>query len=298
MFQRGALARWNIDSITILSRNAERLKIEAPDLIYKNVELFSLDISKITDLPKSDYVIHAAASSDARIYINSGQEERKKIHLATLNYVNILKNTNKNIKTLYVSSGAVYGIQPKSIKNIDESYQGLQLENILEEKRDYTLAKRDAEELIVKLGEASKPVSIARCFAFVGKYLPRDQHFAIGNFIEDGLKGRAIELKANHLVYRSYMYADDLVEWLMEILFAASYECPIFNVGSDLAVSLQDLAEKVALIFGVNVNKRDIFNDHIDMYVPSTVKALNLLGLSCKFNLDQAISETINKVKE
>jgi len=121
MFQRGKLARWNIDKVIAMSRNAKRLKIETPELVQGNVDLLELDITTTNSLPEADYVIHAAASTDARNYLTTGENERKNIQAGTLNYYRLAKKY-KNTKTLYVSSGAVYGTQPPEIKQIEESY--------------------------------------------------------------------------------------------------------------------------------------------------------------------------------
>ena len=140
-------------------------------------------------------------------------------------------------------------------------------------------------------------VSIARCFAFVGKYLPRDQHFAIGNFIQNGLNKMPIEVKASSLVYRSYMDADDLARWLMVIALSADSSSKVFNVGSDDAISIQELAQKVAQYFDVDVNLAPINSKNISRYVPSISKAKNQLGLTLGMNLDQSIEATINSIR-
>ena len=38
------------------------------------------------------------------------------------------------------------------------------------------------------------------------------------------------------------MFSDDLVDWLLAVAKASSTDCPIFNVGSDEAVCVRDLA--------------------------------------------------------
>jgi dTDP-glucose 4,6-dehydratase len=141
-------------------------------------------------------------------------------------------------------------------------------------KQDYAAAKRDGELLIRQLGADGFNVIIARCFAFVGKYLPREQHFAIGNFIDDGLNKRSIRIKAKNLVYRSYMYADDLTIWLMTLANMANHSCDIFNVGSDERISIHELASKIANHFGQEVFIPSFNAVDEDSYVPSIQKAL------------------------
>lgn len=225
-FNRGGLEKWGIERVIAMSRNTESLGKEAPQLISSKLELYSADITKTTTLPAADIVIHAAASTDAARYISCPLQEQENIHAGTDNYCKLAKTFHAESKILYVSSGAVYGKQPACMTHIPEEYSASDLSELPGGKRDYALAKRDAEKAIKNLGQQGLSVSIARCFAFAGPWLPRNQHFAIGNFIEDGLQGRPITVKARKEVYRSYMYADDLVEWMMTIALHASPECP------------------------------------------------------------------------
>ena len=292
-FSRNLLAPWHVGKVIVMSRNAMTLLKDAAVLVGQNVELYSADITNTESLPFADYVIHAAASTDVRNYLSSPEDEKKNIQAGTYHYCDLARIHHTNSKIVYVSSGAVYGVQPPNLDQIDESFVG-DLSKMAPGKLDYAVAKQDAERAIIDLGSSGLNVSIARCFAFVGKYLPRDQHFAIGNFIDDVINKRPIAVNANHQVYRSYMYADDLVEWLMTIADDASPKCPIYNVGSNQAVLVSDLAKALAKSYYLAAEIPHISDSKIDRYIPSIKKAEKELGLYVKFELHESIQEIIN----
>ena len=143
------------------------------------------------------------------------------------------------------------------------------IDQVDENKRHYSAAKRDSEAKLLALGKTGSNVAIARCFAFIGKYLPRDQHFAVGNFIQNGLDQKLIEVKARKKVYRSYMYVDDLVEWLMTIVENAKESCPIFNVGSDEVVEIEELARLIGSFYGVGISSSQSKDSICEFYIKS-----------------------------
>jgi len=294
-FQRGLLRPWSIDKVLILSRHATDLLTSHPELLSGAIELIDVDITTVDFLPFADYVVHAAASTDASRYLSHNEEEKKNIIMGILNYCQLATRFHKDSMIVFTSSGAVYGYQPEYVKYLTEDMAFGDIENLDEVKKSYAYAKRDAESAIQKLGQAGLNVSIARCFSFIGKYLPRDQHFAIGNFIADGLTGRDINVKADRKVYRSYMYADDLVKWLMTLADNANPKCPIYNVASDEEVEIKELADIVANIFNVRIKSSENSTKHIDRYIPSVKKADNELGLRNGYELKKSILMSINK---
>lgn len=294
---RGGLKQWGIDTVKIASRHAVDLAIQFPELLNSSIQLINLDICSCTSLPRADYVIHAAASTDAAKYLESPLVERQNILSAITNYCFLAPSYHQKSKILYVSSGAVYGQQPELLKNIVEDFDAGPIDVMHASKRDYAAAKRDSEKAVIELGLEGFNVSIARCFAFVGKYLPRNQHFAIGNFIQNGLEGKPIVVKADKLVFRSYMHSDDLVEWLMTILSNSNISCPIFNVGSDEEVQIDNLASQIGNRFGVDVVTCNEKKCGVDRYIPSTTKARMLLNLKCKWPLAEAIEKTIMAIQ-
>ncbi|QWD49711.1 NAD(P)-dependent oxidoreductase [Polynucleobacter paneuropaeus] len=296
-YKRGLLQPWNIRSITVLARNPLHLERDHPELLDSTITLLNSDVANCKSLPVADFVIHAAASSDALNYLIQPDIEKKNIQAGTYNYCDLAKKFHKNSRIVYCSSGAVYGQQPPEMDFLLEDFTGGLIDIMATTKKDYAAAKRDAEKAIQRLGADGLSVGIARCFTFVGPYLPRTQHFAIGNFIEDGLNKRPIAVKADHEVFRSYMCADDLVVWLMAIAASSSSECPVFNVGSDESIEIRKLAEKVAKLFNVPVMSGPLLKDHAsDRYIPSIEHAKKCLGLKLNFNLNEALDFTLQKI--
>jgi dTDP-glucose 4,6-dehydratase/UDP-glucose 4-epimerase len=105
--------------------------------------------------------------------------------------------------------------------------------------------KRAAEFLCACYGEQyGWNTSIARCFSFVGPYMPLDLQYAIGNFIRAALSNRPIVVKGDGTPVRSYLYTGDLVVWLLTLLVREGRP-RIYNVGSDQGISIGNLAALV-----------------------------------------------------
>lgn len=187
-------------------------------------------------------------------------------------------NTANVDRLLFTSSGAVYG----------PSFESNSEEERCRPVTGYGKAKLAAERLFV---ESGLNVSIARCFAFVGSRLPRNGMFAIGNFIQDCVDNRQIVIKGDGTPMRSYLYADDLVEWLLAILERGVSGRP-YNVGSDEGISILDLAKRVRSVVGTK-NEIQVLSNlagaRPSVYVPDVSRARDELGLSVRVGLDEAI---------
>ena len=280
-FQRGLLQDFNISKIYILARNTDKLRSEYPELISDKVELINGDISKIKFLPAADFVIHSATSTNMNEYKHDQENIGKKsIEDSVSNYCKIAPLFHSKSKILYCSSGAVYGKQPIDIEHIDEEFEfQTDLSAFSTEKKNYCLSKRFAESEIIKIGKLGLNVSIARCFAFSGKFLPKNQHYAYGNFIGQAEKGEKVKVLAEGVIYRSYLSADELVYSLMKILQVSNPDCPIYNVGSDKSITLHELAETIAKKYKVDWQHNITnLNNVIDRYVPNINKLKKLLS--------------------
>ena len=186
-------------------------------------------------------------------------------------------------RILFTSSGAAYGPQTAAV---DE-------DTPTNPTTAYGHGKLAAERMCI---ESGIPTCIARCFAFTGPYLNRRIHFAIGNFIQDCLDGKDIVIKGDGTPLRSYLYADDLVEWLFAILERGEPGHP-YNVGSPEGLSIRELAETVRSALGTK-NEISVqgalqpFNPSTfqpSTYVPVVTRAKTELGLGVTVPLAEAI---------
>ncbi len=282
--------------IWALSRDPEAFGRKAPHLArHPQIRLFAGDVRNFA-LPVARFgtIIHAAAEASAKL-----NAEDPLLMIDTIvegtRHVLELARTCGSPRTLFVSSGGVYGPQPAQLEHVTEGYLGGP--DVTAPKNAYNEAKRFAELLCATYAARyDLDIKLARCFAFVGPFLPLDAHFAVGNFIRDGLQGAPIIIKGDGTPYRSYQYASDLVVWLLAILNRGQ-RCRPYNVGSAEAISIADLAREVAAAFApspeVRVLSKSTPGVLPERYVPSVDRASQELGVANSVSLREAIRKTI-----
>ncbi len=281
--------------LIVLSRNPEAFLALNPQFNNPTISFLKGDIRSFVfpeEVPL-DYIIHAATEASVSLNLEAPLLMFDTIVEGTKRVLELARV--KNISAiLHTSSGAVYGKQPSEMTHVDEEYNGCP--DSYSKDAAYGEGKRVAEMLCAiyhkNYGVNSK---IARCYAFVGPYLPLDGHFAIGNFINDVLNKRDLLINGDGTPYRSYLYASDLVIWLWTILVKGESGVP-YNVGSDIELTIAELARKIVKENNANVKIRilqpEVENAKVSRYVPNVNRAKKL-GLAIHIDLTLAIEKTM-----
>ena len=243
---------------------------------------------------KFSYVIHAATAASAELNAENPVLMFDTILMGTRQVLEFARQCGVK-KLLLTSSGAVYGEQPSDLTHISESYKCEPGPD--DPKSAYGMGKHAAEQLCMLYSKQyGIETKIARCYALVGPYLSLDIHYAMGNFILDGMKGGPIRVKGDGTPNRSYLYAADLMIWLWTILFKGK-SCYPYNVGSEESISIVELARCIAGIFDekmkVEIAKTPDPDNPIEQYVPSAERARSELQLSQTVDLLEGIRRTI-----
>lgn len=283
-------------SILLLSRNPDSAKQASPHLFSDPAVTWLRGDVRNFEFPRGEFthIIHAATDASAKL-----NEENPLLMLDT-----IIEGTRHTLdfaaqckaeKFLLTSSGAVYGKQPSDMTHIPEDYQGAP--DPTDPKSAYGVGKRTAEHLCALYAkQRGLHTTIARCFAFVGPYLPLDAHFAIGNFIRDAMNGGSIIIKGDGTPYRSYLYAADLTIWLWTILLHGE-SCRPYNVGSSEGLSISELGKLVSESFtphaGLKILSKLVEGKTSERYVPDITKASRELDLLPIIKLQDALQKTI-----
>ena len=288
-----ALARADTDiEVTVLSRDPAAFAARVPHLARR----FRLVAGDVTGFALPDgrftHVIHAATDASAALNASDPRRMFDTIVTGTRHALDFAVERGAE-RFFFLSSGAVYGAQPWEVTHVAEDWLGGPDQR--DPRSAYGEGKRAAEMLCAIYGKQfGLDVVNARIFALLGPLLSLDIHFAAGNFIRDAIAGGTIRVEGAGTAIRSYLYAADLTVWLWTLLISGDRGA-VFNVGSEEAVSVADLARRTATLLGapdVEILGRPDPGWNPGRYVPSTAAIRGSLGLSPTTSLDEAIRRT------
>ncbi len=281
--------------ICVLTRSIDKFSQEHPR--FATAPSLSFIEGDIRDFsfPNSQFshIIHAA--TEASVSLNQEQPEVM-FDVTTQGTRRVLEFAEQCgcQRFLLTSSGAVYGKQPAAMTHVKEDHNGAP--DPLSPTSAYGEGKRVSEWLCATKNQTSDlQAVVARCFAFVGPFLPLDGAFAVGNFINDGLNDETIVVKGDGTPMRSYLYSADLVVWLLTLLVKGQ-PGEAYNVGSDIDLSIAELAERTSQAFE-NCEFKVVSQAEPgalpQRYVPDVSKAKKNFGLTVGIDFDEALKRTI-----
>tara|TARA_B100000768_G_C11214793_1_gene347665 strand:- start:80 stop:1009 length:930 start_codon:yes stop_codon:yes gene_type:complete len=276
-----------INKIILISRSKKNYISPELKKNYKVVQI-KKDISKAKKIIFANYVIYCAISKN---YTDD--------YKAVKNYFRLAKKYHKDSSIVYASSGAVYGKQLKKNIKINDLQKVDSKKNFSPSKRKYALLKIKNEKIFQKLSNENIKVCAARCFAFVGKHLPLNANYVIGNFIKSILDNKSIEANSKIKVIRTYMHGYDLSECLIKLAFDNSTNFTTYNIGSDNIVNIHSLAKKLSKKYRIkDISQKNISKKDYDRYVPSISKFRKKFKFKKKLNSYNAIIKTIKEFKQ
>jgi nucleoside-diphosphate-sugar epimerase len=273
-------------SVTVPSR--------APDAFlaaysgYANLPWLHLvpgDLAALPDIGRYDALIHAAADThradDPIGWFNQLVSGTRQVldHAVRAGAV----------RALLVSSGAVYGGGGNRPVETDDTFAP----QLRDPDSVYAQGKRAAEHLFALYGRQHGIEGVvARLFAVISPHMPLDGPYAAGNFIRDVLADNqpAIRVAGNPATLRSYIDGRDMAHWLVTLLLRGTAG-EAYNVGSDQAITIPDLARVIGAALGID---KPVALDPTgtgrpaSVYVPAIAKAAGL-DLAIETSLSEAI---------
>lgn len=281
-------------SVVVLTRDSARFAGKTPHLAGNPaVSVRNGDVRTLPSTTDSfTHVVHAAADGSPVVTHDDRLRMFDTIVTGTRRALDFACRAGA-ARFLLTSSGAVYGPQPPALTHVSEDYNGAPIST--ESAHGYGEAKRAAEMLCALYASGSLQPAIARCFTFVGPYLPLDANFAVGNFVRDALQGGPIRISGDGTPRRSYLYGADMAAWLWTILVRGDV-CRPYNVGARREVTIRQVAEAVARCADtageIEMGSRPVPGAAPQRYVPDNTRAQEL-GLRETIPLEEGIRRMI-----
>lgn len=238
-----------------------------------------------------DAVVHAAAVVGVRNVIDNSRTTIETNILGTVNMVQAAAEQAHLKRFVYFSTSEVFG---GSSFRVDEGAFA-SVGTVDEARWSYAIAKLAGEHLVAAYHrEVGFPGVIVRPFNVFGPGRVGDH--AMLRFVRAALTGEDLVVHGDGSQIRSWCYIDDFAAALLTMLERPSAVGHDFNIGNSRnTITIYRLAQLVVRLTGSGsrVVFEDIDHPDIDVRVPTTSKASQLLGYDPRVDIEEGIARTV-----
>lgn len=275
---------------------AERLFGASENVSIVECDLLSTDFEFAGDV---DYIVHCAAPTDSRFFVEHPIETFNSILLPSQHLLDYA--TRHSVKGfVYLSSLEVYGSITDTIGTISETTLGHI--DLTSPRSSYPVAKRAAEHLCsLYARQFGVPVSIARLTQTTGAGVSFEDNRVINAFCRSAFMGEDIILHTTGKSARPYCHIDDAVTAILTLL-VKGVKGEAYNVANEATyISAYNLAvfikEHLNLSINVRVEQKKGTPYAPDSYLPLSASKLQSLGWQPIHNLEDICNDVFNHYK-
>jgi len=170
----------------------------------------------------------------------------------------------------------------------------------------YAITNFAAERIVLTYHNLHHVKSV--CLRITNTFGPRhqmahDEYGVFNWFIRKSMDNETIPIFGDGRILRDYLYIDDLTDSMIQIAGSENTYGEVFNVGSGVPLSFEELAKKIIGITGTGkVNHTEFTTERKALepgdYYADITKIKAAIGWQPKITLDEGISKTIEYYKK
>ncbi len=256
-----------------------------------------LDIEEIAQAAQpAQIVVHMAAKVGVQEVISDSLNTLEVNYSGTSNVLKSTANSQNCERVLVFSTSEVFGVNAFGIAENGNSI----LSSVQDIRWCYCISKLAAEHLAFSyFRQKGLPAVVIRPFNVFGPKRVGDH--VVLRFILRALRNDDLQVYGDGTQIRAWCYIDDFCDGVLRAMEAPEAIGQAFNIGNPHnTITVHRLARAIIDLCGSKsrvVFKRLDFAD-IDIRVPNTSKAKDILGFVPKVELEEGLTKTIEWVKE
>jgi UDP-glucose 4-epimerase len=281
-----------------LSRNALATRGDLgshPNLTL--VEGDVLDAEALHDALRGyDLVVHCAAIAGIDTVVRSPVRTMQVNMLGSLNVLEAARSVGSVERVVCFSTSEVFGARAFNVVESD----GASVGEPGEPRWTYAVSKLAEEHLAAAFhSEHGLPTTVLRPFNVYGPGQVGEG--AIRNFIDRALRGEDLRVRRPGNQIRSWCFVEDMVDAVLLALVRSEAVGESFNIGNErtatttveLARTIVRLADSTSAVTYIDAAGADV-----EIRIPRTTKARDMLGFEASVDLDEGIARTIDWVRK